>query len=373
MLLPVQPTFLLELVDLLLHKLSDFIKIVVISQSAFSVVQYANINLEYLNQKLQDKIYLTENPLSFDKLLKSKRMRIFSNVQEYLNSKKTAVGLQGKKIIPNDYQRELLITSHESLRLGDVAYLLQNLNMQHKKAATFKQPGTVSTKDFSLILTDPLVGNSDLLDNLLLKPFLKYNKINVIKQPITAAIACCNIKLMADFLKKLKPKRVLCNKKAHELMSISGESAKFDFVFESSLVESSIVDISPITHASSVYVGTCPLQVAADLELSRHEQSGSSICRLRQVDLEIQDQKYKIKQIRKPSLLERLSKLKDQSKRQMLVNCKEITHLPPEVFKGQNFDNFEIVTISEQEIHLRRPQYTIQIGVQKMSITVTVK
>lgn len=128
-LLPVQPTFLLELVDLLLHKLSDFIKIVVISQSAHSVVQYANINLEYLNQKLQDKIYHTENPLSFDKLLKSKRMQIFSNIQEYLNSKKTAVGFQGQKIIPNDFQRELLITSHESLRFGDVTYLFQNLNM----------------------------------------------------------------------------------------------------------------------------------------------------------------------------------------------------------------------------------------------------
>ena len=123
-LLPVQPTFLLELVDLLLHKLSDFIKIVVLSQSAYSVVQYANINLEYLNQKLQDKIYQTENPLSFDKLMKSKRMCIYPNIQEYLNSKKTAVGLQGKKIIPNDYQRELLITSHESLRIGDVTYLL---------------------------------------------------------------------------------------------------------------------------------------------------------------------------------------------------------------------------------------------------------
>lgn len=167
--------------------------------------------------------------------------------------------MQGKKIIPNDYQRELLITSHESLRLGDVTYLLQNLNMQHKKATTFKQPGTVTAKDFSLILTDPLVGNADLLDNLLLKPFLKYNKIKVIKQPITAAIACCNIKLMADFLQKLKPKRVICNKKAHELMSISGEAAKFNFALEPTLVEGSIVDISPVAHASSVYVGTCPL------------------------------------------------------------------------------------------------------------------
>lgn len=79
-LMPVQPTFLLELVDLLLHKLNDQVQIVVISYSAYSVVQYANINLEYLNRKLQEKIYLTENPLSFDKLFKQNRLKIYSNI-----------------------------------------------------------------------------------------------------------------------------------------------------------------------------------------------------------------------------------------------------------------------------------------------------
>lgn len=94
-LLPVQPTFLLEIVDLLLHKLNDRVSIVVISDSAHSVVQYSNINLEYLNTKLQEKIYKnlfsnskehpgTENPLSFDILLKSGRMQIFPTIQEYL-------------------------------------------------------------------------------------------------------------------------------------------------------------------------------------------------------------------------------------------------------------------------------------------------
>jgi hypothetical protein len=48
-LMPVQPTFILELVDLLLHKLNDRVRIVVISKSANSVVKYANINLDYLN------------------------------------------------------------------------------------------------------------------------------------------------------------------------------------------------------------------------------------------------------------------------------------------------------------------------------------
>ena len=37
-LMPITPQFLLELVDILLHKISDQVKIVVISHSAFSVI-----------------------------------------------------------------------------------------------------------------------------------------------------------------------------------------------------------------------------------------------------------------------------------------------------------------------------------------------
>ena len=55
-----------------------------------------NINLEYLNMKLQDKIYINENPLSFEKLISTNRMQIFSTMQDYLDSKK----LVQNKIIP---------------------------------------------------------------------------------------------------------------------------------------------------------------------------------------------------------------------------------------------------------------------------------
>jgi hypothetical protein len=120
-LLPAQPTFLLELIDLLCVKLSEQVKIVVISESSNSVMQYANINLESLNTKLQDKIYITENPLSFEKLLKAGRMQIFASTQDYLNSKRTSFGIGGSKIIPNDYCRELFITSNETLRMGDAS------------------------------------------------------------------------------------------------------------------------------------------------------------------------------------------------------------------------------------------------------------
>jgi hypothetical protein len=78
--------------------------------------------------KLQEKIYINENPLSFEKLISNNRMQIFSTMQEYLNSKKSDQG----KIIPNESCRELFITNHESLRLGVAPQLLQTLNM-HKQ------------------------------------------------------------------------------------------------------------------------------------------------------------------------------------------------------------------------------------------------
>jgi len=51
-LIPVQPTFILEIVDLLLHKIDEQVKIVFMSEAALSLIEYANINLEYLNPML---------------------------------------------------------------------------------------------------------------------------------------------------------------------------------------------------------------------------------------------------------------------------------------------------------------------------------
>lgn len=120
-LLPVQPTFILEIIDLLLHKVDEHVQIVFMSESALSLIEYANINLEYLNPMLQNKIYNTENPLSFQKLIKSGRLLICKDIQEYLKIKK-----QGSSM--NEYKREIFICSHESLRLGDSVYWLYNLN-----------------------------------------------------------------------------------------------------------------------------------------------------------------------------------------------------------------------------------------------------
>jgi hypothetical protein len=79
-LMPMQPYFVLEIVDLLLHKLYDQVKIVFMSDSAFPLIEYSNINLGYLNPMLQGKIYNTENPLSFDKLIASGRLSVYKDI-----------------------------------------------------------------------------------------------------------------------------------------------------------------------------------------------------------------------------------------------------------------------------------------------------
>jgi hypothetical protein len=103
-------------------------------------------------------------------------MQIFESIEDYLNSRKVGGTQSGQRIIPNDTQRELFITSHESLRLGEAAYLLLYLNMLKKSNQPSQRsniPGQIqsSIPEFSMILTDPYLGNSDFLNNILMKPF----------------------------------------------------------------------------------------------------------------------------------------------------------------------------------------------------------
>lgn len=157
-LLPVSPTFMLEIVDLLVHKVDERVKIIFMAESAQQLVEYANINLEYLNPMLQNKIYTNENPLSIQKLIKSGRLLICKDIEEYLEVKKS---------VPNEFQREIFICSHESLRLGDSVYWLFNLN---KHCASTSH----------LILTDNH-------QELLLKPF--QNQLKVHYCPVNASVS----------------------------------------------------------------------------------------------------------------------------------------------------------------------------------------
>jgi len=60
-----------------------------------------------------------------------------------------------------------------------------------------------------MILTDPYLGNSFYENNLLLKPFQNFNKINIIHLPITTAIGCCDSLHLSLLFSNLKPKRIL--------------------------------------------------------------------------------------------------------------------------------------------------------------------
>lgn len=82
-------------------------------------------------------------------------------MQEYLKFKKTGGGQHNSGLAGTDnpfafgeFTRELIICSHQSLRLGDAVYWLYNLNMHSANSA-------------SLVLTDPYTAD----DPLLLKPF----------------------------------------------------------------------------------------------------------------------------------------------------------------------------------------------------------
>jgi hypothetical protein len=184
--MPISPYFVLEIVDILLHKLYDQVKIVFMSESALPLIEYANINLGYLNPMLQGKIYNTENPLSFDKLISSGRLFVYKDIQEYLMSRKG--GHQGIDVpLFNEYERELLLCSHQSMRLGDAVYWLNNFN-KHSPASS------------SIILTDPYTINNDLL----LKPF--NNNLKVHYCPINPSV---NFKDLSTIVNALTPRHIV--------------------------------------------------------------------------------------------------------------------------------------------------------------------
>lgn len=133
---------------------------------------------------LQGKIYNTENPLSFDKLISSGRLAVYKDIQEYLTSRK---GMNGNPSAFHEYERELLLCSHQSLRLGDAVYWLNNFN-KHNPASC------------SLILTDPYSINNDLL----LKPFNSSLKVHYC--PINPSV---NFKDLSTIVNAMMPKHII--------------------------------------------------------------------------------------------------------------------------------------------------------------------
>lgn len=228
---------------------------------------------------------MTENPLSFDKLFKQNRLKIYSNIQEYLNSKKTSVpGVGNSKVIPSETCRELFITSHESLRLGEAPYLLQYLNTLkalQKPAPSKSQQQQISAQapELSILLTDPLLGNSSFLNNKLMRPFHPFNKVNVVYLPVTSAVGCCDFEHLAQLLKHIAPKRIVADKKIQGYFQMSK-----DVVVDGELEVGTCVHILSAASANgerkagggSYLLGKIESSVAQDIRMERMEESQAS-------------------------------------------------------------------------------------------------
>lgn len=165
-LLPAQSPLILEILDLLIHKISDRVKIIFIAESASQIIQYANINVEYLNLMLQKKIYSAEDPFSFDKLFKENRLFVFNSIEHYLEYKKERSVATGITTF-DDFSQEVIMASSPTLRLGDSVYWLHNMN-KHQPGQSF------------MIITDP----KHIEDALLLKPLQRVNQVKILYSPI---------------------------------------------------------------------------------------------------------------------------------------------------------------------------------------------
>ena len=219
---------MLEIVDLLVHKVDERAKIIFLSDAAQALVEYANINLEYLNPILQNKIYHTENPLSIQKLIKSGRLLICRDIQEYLDQKKASQSY-------NEYQREILICSHESLRLGDSVYWLFNLN---KHAALSSH----------LILTEPH-------NDLLLRPFK--NSLKVHYCPVNATISRASLSQLTT---KLNPKRVIS---PYDISVIQPQTS----CVVDSIQKGQTKQLEEDEIGSLKYKGVCPTSIASVIRI----------------------------------------------------------------------------------------------------------
>ena len=122
--------------------------------------------------------------------------------------------------------------------------------------------GISTIPEFSLVLCDPLLGNSDYLDNLLMKPFQNFNKINVVYAPITSSVATNNITHLSQFLKLTKPSRFICSTRDYDLFQ---NLAGFDFPLEPELVVGSKFSIEN----TNFYHGWLPESIANQIEMTQ--------------------------------------------------------------------------------------------------------
>ncbi|CDW78963.1 integrator complex subunit 9-like [Stylonychia lemnae] len=280
-LLPVQPTFILEIIDILIHKLTN-VRIIFISESADQIMQYANISVEYLNQKLQTKIQGSENPFQFEKLLNDDRMQVFSNIEQYLEHKKEKQLMNGGIGSFDEFSKEIIITSHPSMRLGESSYWLNHLN-KNNQSQSF------------MILTDSQFCH----DELLMKPFAKANNVKVLYSPIDPNLTFTQLN---NILNKFKPKRLICPASyTREQKSVGIDQANFknaliiqdlEGTVVNTIKESMTVCLTDDDIGTLKYKGLCPTLIANKIKIKNKNQQ--KISRVQGIDIEFKDNQYTI-------------------------------------------------------------------------------
>ena len=141
-LLPVNAFLFLEILDLLNQSISPRFLVRIFSGSAEGIKAFSNLNLDYLNQRLQDKILDSNNPFEFDKMKQDSKFEIFTDYVSYQTKSKKEMG----------DNPELILATSSSLRIGDSVLWMYIMN-KHKKSEDLH---------YKIILTDPQYQSEDV-------------------------------------------------------------------------------------------------------------------------------------------------------------------------------------------------------------------
>lgn len=228
-LLPMNPFLILEILEVLTHSISPRLVVRIFSESAEGIKAFSNLNLDYLNTKLQDKIlgkfpilyslvffdllilWIIDslNPFDFDKLKKDNKFEIFTDQTGYMYATK-----------PNEDPPELILATSSSLRMGDAVFWMYQLN---KKQIDNEASCSILLTDpqfQSSFVTDPFEGSDDVPSEFAID--ITHNKLPIVRIPIDPSPT---IKQLNALLKKIKPKKVVWPSRYWESQGSDSESS----------------------------------------------------------------------------------------------------------------------------------------------------
>lgn len=136
------PFLFLELLDFLNQSISPNIHVRIFSGSAEGIKAFSNLNLDYLNQRLQDKILDSNDPFEFDKMKQNSKFEIFTDYTSYQKAKRSS-----------EDSPELILATNSSLRMGDSVLWMYIMNKQKK----------MEDLNYKIILTDPQFQSGEVI------------------------------------------------------------------------------------------------------------------------------------------------------------------------------------------------------------------